>query len=91
MIFLIEYSRSEGRIIGQVKSFDESARTDAAAQRLARARELELHRQGIEDHEIVLLDADNLETLRLTHGRYFRSLEELSDLAFSLDRKTVLP
>lgn len=87
MIFLIEYSRGEERIVGQVKTFDDSAR--AAAQRLA--RELELHRQGINDREVVLLEADNLETLRITHGRYFKTLGELTELAFSLDRKPAVP
>jgi hypothetical protein len=87
LIFLLEYSRSKGRIVGNVEEFDEADRAIATAKRLA--RELELHREGVIDHEVVLLEAQTLETLRHTHGRYFFTAEELFQrLMSSLDGKS---
>lgn len=75
MIFLIEYSRGDGRIISLTR-FNESDRLAAAAQRLA--IEVDLNRQGVMDHEVLLLEAEDEEALRFTHGRYFWNLEELA-------------
>jgi hypothetical protein len=49
-------------------------------------RELELHRQNVKGRELVVLQSDSLETLKMTHGRYFKSLEELfGDLVNALE------
>jgi hypothetical protein len=73
MIFLIEYNRSEGRIV-TLRDFDESDRLEAEDSRLR--IELDLNRKGI-DHEVVLLDAASENALRLTHRRYFEDLRQI--------------
>jgi hypothetical protein len=74
MIFLIEYDRQTGKILAQA-SFSDSLRAEAESSRLA----LELRNLGKGlNHEIVLLDASSEDSLRLTHRRYFESLEELA-------------
>ena len=73
MIFLIEYDRSQGRII-TFRAFDDSARREAEDSRLQ--LELELNRRGTE-REVVLLEATSEEALRRTHRRYFEDLAEL--------------
>lgn len=86
MIFLIEYSRRDGRIM-ELRTFEESDRSNAATQRLA--REIELSRQAIVDREVVLLEAESEAALRETHGRYFSGAEELTQSAISeLERRT---
>ena len=67
MVFLIEYARTEGRVV-EIREYRDDERLTAENVRLD--LELELNRQGI-DHEIVLLDAADKEALRLTHSRYF--------------------
>ena len=87
MIFLIEYNRRDGRIVGGVRKFDESERSQATAERLA--RELELRRQSVTDHEVVLLEAEDEAALRETHARYFSPAEELVRSAIAeLQRST---
>ena len=73
MIFLIEYDRSQGRII-TFETFDDSARQEAEDARLQ--LELELNRRGTE-REVVLLEATTEEALRRTHRRYFEDLSGL--------------
>lgn len=73
MIFLIEYDRSQGRII-TFRAFDDSARHEAEDSRLQ--LELELNRSGTE-REVVLLEAGTEQALRRTHRRYFEDLSEL--------------
>jgi hypothetical protein len=73
MIFLIEYDRSQGRIV-TFKTFDDLARQEAEAARLQ--LELKLNRLGTE-REVVLLEAASEEALRRTHRRYFEDLSEL--------------
>jgi hypothetical protein len=73
MIFLIEYKRSEGRVISR-RTFDDTQLRMAQDSRLE--LEIDLHRRGI-DHEVVLLDAENEAALHLTHRRYFATLPEL--------------
>jgi hypothetical protein len=73
MIFLIEYDRSEGRIV-TFRKFDERQRREAEDLRL----EIEVNDNGKHaDREVVLLEAENEEALRLTHGRYFEDLRQL--------------
>lgn len=76
MLFLIEYDRSKGVIVS-LRSYMDSQRETAQHDRL----ELELvrHRDGIQ-HEIVILEAENEAAIRRTHGRYFKTLEELAQL-----------
>jgi hypothetical protein len=73
MIFLIEYNRRQGRII-TFQKFDERERESSANARLE--IELELNRRGI-DHEVVLLEAESEEALRLTHRRYFEDANQI--------------
>jgi len=73
MIFLIEYNRSEGRIV-TIRDFDDSQRREAEDLRLA--NELELNRKGVE-HEVVLLEAESKDALCLTHQRYFKDLAQI--------------
>lgn len=73
MIFLIEYDRSQGRIV-TFRSFDDEARQEAEDSRLQ--LELELNRRGTE-REVVLLEATTEVALRRTHRRYFEDLNEL--------------
>jgi hypothetical protein len=73
MIFLIEYNRSEGRIV-TFRDFDDSQRRDAENSRLD--IELALNRKEI-DHEVVLLEAASEEALHRTHQRYFVNLRQI--------------
>lgn len=75
MIFLIEYNRSEGRIIS-FRVFDDSERGNAEDSRLE--IELNLNRAGL-DHEVVLLEAASEDALRRTHRRYFEDLKQLCE------------
>lgn len=73
MIFLVEYDRRAARRIS-LRTFADNERAEAQDCRLA--LELELHRRGV-DHEVVLLQAESEAALRLTHSRYFETLEEM--------------
>jgi hypothetical protein len=74
MIFLIEYTRREGRIVS-LKKFDDDDANLAANTRLE--LELDLNRRGIE-REVVLFEAANEDALRRTHRRYFETLTQLA-------------
>lgn len=74
MIFLIEYNRSEGRIV-TLQDFKEEERLEAENARLE--MELELNRRKCVGHEVVLLEAASREALHRTHVRYFKSLREI--------------
>jgi hypothetical protein len=73
MIFLIEYNRSEGRIV-TFRDFADSQRREAEDLRLN--IELVLNHKGV-GHEVVLLEAENKDALRRTHQRYFKDLREI--------------
>jgi hypothetical protein len=73
MIFLIEYDRSQGRMV-TFNAFGDSERREAEDLRLQ--LELELNRLGTE-REVVLLEAASEEALRRTHRRYFEDLTQL--------------
>jgi len=75
MLFLIEYKRSEGRIV-TLKSFNDSERSKADESRLA--IELDLNEKGI-DYEVVLLDAADEQALRRTHRRYFEDAVQIAN------------
>jgi hypothetical protein len=70
MIFLIDYDRRLGKI-RLLERFSDDDRQNAERLRLA----LEL--RGRADAEIVLLEADDEETVRKTHARYFNTATEL--------------
>ena len=79
MIFLIEYNRSEGRIV-TLREFDDRQRREAENARL----ELEVDDNGKElDREVVLLEAESEDALRLTHRRYFEDLRQMLENAGS--------
>ena len=73
MIFLIEYNRSQGSLIG-IRHFDNSQRREAEDSRLE--SELNVNRKGA-DHEVVLLEAESEDKLRRTYRRYFEDLREI--------------
>lgn len=75
MVFLIEYDRSKGRLLNLTR-FDDSQRRVAEDARLE--LELDLNQKGV-DREVVLLEAIDEDALRRTHGRYFKSLQELAE------------
>ncbi|MBP6775148.1 MAG: hypothetical protein KA154_19330 [Gemmatimonadaceae bacterium] len=67
MIFLIQYDRRAGQIVG-LRSFADSERSVASAERLD--LELRLRSTGVEN-EVVILEAHDEGALRVTHARYF--------------------
>jgi hypothetical protein len=73
MVFLIEYNKSEGRIV-TFREFDDSKRREAENLRLE--IELDLNRKDV-DHEVVLLEAENEAALHRTHRRYFDDLRQM--------------
>jgi hypothetical protein len=73
MIFLIEYNRSEGRIV-TFREFDDRQRREAEDSRL----QIEVADDNKEaDCEVVLLEAESKDALRLTHRRYFEDLRQM--------------
>ena len=75
MLFLLEYKRSEGRIVA-LKTFDDTERSKAERSRFQ--MELELNQKKI-DHEVVLLDAADEQALRRTHRRYFEDVVQIAN------------
>jgi hypothetical protein len=76
MFFLIDYDRPQGRIVS-MQTFPD---TDYMAAMDARLEiELDLFHRKIPDREVVVLQADSLETLKVTHSRYFKTLQEHFD------------
>lgn len=73
MLFLIQYNRSESKLV-EFQRFDDSERERAYDTKLA--LELRLNGQRIRD-EVVILEASSEEAVRRTHRRYFESLEQL--------------
>ena len=73
MIFLIQYNRSEGKLV-EFQRFDDSERETAYDTKFA--LELRLNDQRIRD-EVVILEASSEAAVRRTHRRYFESLEQL--------------
>jgi len=70
MIFLIDYDRGSGSI-RLFKSFADDDRKEAERLRL----ELEIANRP--DAEVVLLKAEDEQTVRKTHARYFKTTTEL--------------
>jgi hypothetical protein len=80
MIFLIVYSRSEGRVI-ESQEFRDMDRRKAEDSRIQ--TELSLNRTGVE-YEVVLLEAESKDALLRTHRRYFEDLSQILSSAGSL-------
>jgi hypothetical protein len=70
--FLLIYNRRSGQLVS-IDEFEPGRDADA----LARRFELERTYQDDPDIEIVTLGAESLQSLKRTHGRYFRTVEEL--------------
>ncbi|MBT2746588.1 MULTISPECIES: hypothetical protein [unclassified Lysobacter] len=73
MIFLIHYNRKLGALVS-VATYQDSERLAASQAKMS----LEVSLLGSNGaSEVVLLEAETEEDLRKTHGRYFKTLEEL--------------
>lgn len=72
MIYLIHYDRSASALV-DVREFADRELANTERARL----ELSLLTSG-EAHEVVLLEADSLESLKNTHSRYFKSFDEIA-------------
>lgn len=73
MIFLIQYDRHAGRMVS-IESFSDSERSKAQDSLLNLELQLNQNGTGI---EVVLLEAESEDALRITHRRYFEDLSEL--------------
>lgn len=74
MYFLIQYDRAKGELV-QLRMFGSDERSLVNRERLA----LEISLLGAGTfHEVVLLEAESEEALKLTHNRYFQGLERLA-------------
>ena len=73
MIYLIQYNRKSGTLVG-LTEYPPDQRRDAEKTRLN--VELDLLDKKI-SHEVVLLEASSEIELRKTHRRYFEKLEQL--------------
>lgn len=71
--FLIVFDRPSRAI--RVREFEDSERDLAFVERLAQERE----HAGDPAVEVVLLSAPSIDVLMRTHGRYFRTLTEMSE------------
>ena len=68
--FLIVYDRPSGTLVHDVVLFTESG---AALDAYAQTEDLHWGKDGI---EVLLVIADSLETVRITHAHYFFTAEE---------------
>jgi hypothetical protein len=75
MLFLIEYDRTNARRV-YYEEFADDRRREAQERRIQ--REVDVNRASL-DHEVVLLEANSVDELRETHGRYFFDLGEMMD------------
>lgn len=74
MIFLLQYDRNNGKLIN-ITPYPDSERVAAQDERLS--VELSLLQKGI-SHEVVLLEAENIDALKQTHSRYFLNPQEIA-------------
>jgi len=73
MLFLIHYDRNSGSLVS-LQEFSEKRMEDASSAKL----ELEISLLGGSlGHEVVLLEANSREDLKITHRRYFDTLQEM--------------
>lgn len=80
MLFLLQYDRRLGTLVS-LQPFDGAARDEAVEARLA--LELELTTDG-EGQEVVLLEAEDEDAMRMTHRRFFEDLSQLMDTPSSV-------
>lgn len=73
MIFLLVYDRSKGKLLAET-SYSDSSIVEANNARL----EAEIANVEDTDVEVVILQSESRGELQKTHGRYFKSLKELS-------------
>ena len=80
MIYLIEYDRTTGSII-KLQSYDDGESDLASKDRLA--LEISLMNSCV-IREVVLLQANSIDALRITHNRYFKNVGELAETGSNL-------
>jgi hypothetical protein len=73
VIFLVDYDRKKGELI-LFKRFQDDQRAEAQRERLD--IELSLNGSGA-SREVVLLEADDEQTLHQSHQRYFKTTREI--------------
>ncbi len=73
MIFLIDYDRPTGTLV-RFQTYPDAERRQAEDDRLA--LELQQHRDGI-SREVVILEASSEERIRMSHRRYFETVEQI--------------
>jgi hypothetical protein len=73
-LFLLEFDRDLGRLVGDPKQFADNDRELAAAARLDTQRRV--LKESL-NRDVVLLEAESLEVLRETHGSFFMTPDEL--------------
>jgi len=74
VIFLIHYDRPRGTIV-KLERFSAQDRERAGNERLL--IEIDLSRRGLQQQEVVLLEAENEGVLRKTHHRYFGNVQQI--------------
>jgi hypothetical protein len=75
MLFLIEYSRAQGKLINKI-SYPDHQRAVADKRRLQLELELNSHKIN---HEVVILEAASEEALLKTHRRYFQDSAQIAE------------
>lgn len=78
--YVIVFDPPNGKLVLGPEAFTEPHRAEA----LARRFELEREMPGF---EVVVLGAESEDAIRRTHGRYFKSLEELGAMLESAGRR----
>jgi hypothetical protein len=84
MIFLVEFSRRAG--LRSVTDFPDDSLAQANA---ARAEALERNIENLDDVEIALFQTADIDTLKKTHARYFKSAAEMNQDIVEQLRKTL--
>ncbi len=77
MIFVVVYDRKAGIVLEQ-RRFADSELSEAKRFRQRCERH---HAERSDEVEVVMLDAENEEALKQTHGRYFGGAEEMLERA----------
>jgi hypothetical protein len=78
--FVIVYNRPRGQLVRPLEYFGEDEGDEALDRRFELEREFKDH----PEYEIVVLGSDSEETIRMTHGRYFKTWAELLTLPESM-------
>jgi hypothetical protein len=71
--YVLAYRRSVGRLL---EMYEAAAAPDAAARRTEWERKYDT--AGNSDVEVAMFSASNLDELKKTHSRYFRTLAEMT-------------